>query len=74
METYIAASYWYDDVDEPRIEKIEARNLEEAEFIFLKGFYFDKYFIKEDENATLEDLKEATPDTFSYVIKNIMDL
>lgn len=46
MEIFIGASYWYDDADEPYIEKIETKNLEEAEFIFLKSFYFGKYFME----------------------------
>lgn len=74
MEIYIAANYWYDDGDEPNIVKIEAKNLEEAEFIFLKDFYFSEDFIEKNKDATLEDLKENIPDTFSYAIKNIADL
>lgn len=58
----------------PILKKLKQKTLEEAEFIYLKGFYFEKYFMEEDENATLEDLKEAAPDTFCYAIRNIKEL
>lgn len=74
METYIAASCWSDIADTICIEKIEAKDLKEAEFIFLKSLYFGECFIEKNKNATLEDLKENIPDTFSYTIKNIMNL
>ena len=74
METFIAASYWYDEPDRPFIRKIEARTLEEAEFIFLKSFYFAEDFIKGNQYVTLDDLEKITPVHLSYTIINIRDL